>query len=171
MGSSPPNQSTFLKVTDVKNLLVILILAAVMLISQAGSGFAEDDEEMTKLKELCEKGNDTACFRIGEKYRIIERDNKSALTYYLKACETDHYDACTYAGILTSMQGKQSSPAWKKAAILFEKSCTAKQEMGCFNLGSLKYKEGRQKAAIKYFKIACDLGHPTGCDNVKSLER
>ena len=37
-------------------------------------------------------------------------------------------------------------------------------------LGALKYKEGRQKAAIKYFKKACDLGHPTACHNLKKLE-
>lgn len=142
-----------------------------MVIFQAGAGFAEDDEEMVKLKGFCDKGNDSACFRIGEKYRIVERDNKNALKYYLKACDTDHYDACTYAGILTTMQGKQYSPAWKKAAKLFLKSCDAKQEMGCYNLGELKYKEGRQKASIKYYQKACDLGHPDGCTHVKHLSR
>ena len=49
-------------------------------------------------------------------------------------------------------------------------TCDKDQDMGCFNLGALKYKEGRQKAAIKYFKKACDLGHPTACHNLKKLE-
>lgn len=153
-----------------KKLIALFFLSICLIALPGTAAWAEDDEEMKGLKKLCEEKNDSACFRIGEKFRILERDNKTALEYYLKACDTGHLDGCTYAGILTAAKGKQYSPEWKKAAELFQRTCDQNQEMGCFNLGALKYKEGRQKAAIKYFKKACDLGHQTACSNLKNLE-
>lgn len=153
-----------------KKLIAAWVISISLAALAGGTAWAEEDEEMKSLKKLCEEKNDSACFRIGEKFRILERDNKTALEYYLKACDTGHLDGCTYAGILTAALGKQYSPEWKKAAELFQMTCDKDQDMGCFNLGALKYKEGRQKAAIKYFKKACDLGHPTACHNLKKLE-
>lgn len=153
-----------------KLLIAACVISVSLFALQSDAAWAEDDEEMTGLKKLCAEKNDSACFRIGEKYRILERDNKTALEYYLKACDTGHLDACTYAGILTAGKGRQYSPEWKKAAELFKLTCDQNQEMGCFNLGALKYKEGRQKAAIKYFKKACELGHQTACSNLHNLE-
>ncbi|MFQ5451775.1 MAG: tetratricopeptide repeat protein [Nitrospinaceae bacterium] len=152
-----------------KYLITILAFIAVVLFSPLGV-WAED-EAVLKMKSLCEEGNSTACFRLGERYRILERDNKTSLAYHLKACEHGYITGCTHAGILIQMTGTQYSPQWKKAAKLFLKGCDAKSDRACFNLGSLKYKEGRQKAAMKYWKLACDLGNQTGCHNYKKLKR
>ncbi|NIQ02856.1 MAG: hypothetical protein GWM98_22905, partial [Nitrospinaceae bacterium] len=61
------------------------------------------------------------------------------------------------------------SPQWKKAAKLFKKGCDVGSDKACFNLGSLKYREGRQSSAIKYYKKACDLGNQVGCQNHQEL--
>lgn len=136
---------------------------------QANGVLAEDDAEMKGLKELCNgKKNDSACFKLGEKYRIVELDKKTAEHYYLKACETGHLDGCTFGAILMTERGRSE---WKKAGKLFQKACDEKQVFACFNLGSLKYKEGRQKTAIKYFNISCDMGHKQSCINANKLKR
>jgi len=161
----PPMERGF----TVKYFLTVLTLTAVFFVSQIHPGFAEEDAETKGLKELCKNKNSTACFKLGERFRIVERDNKTALPYYLQSCETGHLDGCNYAGILTTANGKQYSPEWKEAARMFKITCDKDQEIGCFNLGALKYKEGRQSAAKKYFKKACDLGHLTSCDNYERL--
>ena len=133
--------------------------------------WAEDAPETKAMKENCEKGNGRDCFKIGERYRVIEMDNKSSIPWHLKACDVDYITGCTHAGILIQMTGKQYSPQWKRAAKLYLKGCDAKSDKACFNLGQLKYKEGRQSAAKKYWKLSCDLGNPVACANFKRISR
>jgi len=125
-----------------------------------------------KMLNLCEKEkNSTACFNVGNKKRVIDQDNKEALKYLSLACEGGHMTGCNHAGILTQLTGKQYSPEWKKATELFQKACDAGEDGACFNIGSLKYKEGRAKAALKYYQQACDMGNKPGCENVKWLNK
>jgi len=153
----------------VKILIIALAITAISIALSPQYIFAEDDEMVVKMKTLCEEGNGTACFRMGERYRVVERDPKSAIPYFIKACDGDHYTGCTHAGILIQNQGLQYSKQWKQAAKLYKKSCDAKSDRACFNLGSLKYREGRQKASAKYYKIACDLGNKQACHNLEKV--
>ncbi len=148
-----------------KNLTIALAIIVFSLILSPQYIFAEEDEMTVKMKALCEEGNGTACFKVGERYRVVEQDPKSAVPYFIKACDGDHYTGCTHAGILIQSQGLQYSKQWKQAAKLFKKSCDVDSDRACFNLGSLKYREGRQKAAAKYYKKACDLGNQQACHN------
>ena len=52
-----------------------------------------------------------------------------------------------------------------------DRSANCDEDPACFNLGALKYKEGRQSAAIKYFEKACKMGNIPGCNNEKRLKR
>ncbi len=132
------------------------------------SAWAQED----KLLKMCEEENNSvACFKIGDQKRVLDRDNKAALKYYLKACDGGHMTACNFAGIFTQMKGKQYSKQWKEAFKLYEKACNAGEDGACFNIGSLKYKEGRAKSAKKYYKIACDMKNEVACNNLKKLER
>ncbi|MFQ5444397.1 MAG: tetratricopeptide repeat protein [Nitrospinales bacterium] len=146
-----------------KNLIAVTVLMVGIIFLSFNGVQAEEDPNVVKLKALCEKGNGTACFRIGERYRTVELDNKSSILYHLKACDTGYITGCTHAGILILMTGKQYSPEWKKAAKLFAKGCDINSDRACFNLGQLKYKEGRQKA--------CDLGNAVACSSYKKLTR
>jgi TPR repeat protein len=69
------------------------------------------------------------------------------------------------------MSGKHSSAQWKEAKKMFQKACDAGEDPSCFNLGTLSYKEGRQKRAIKYYKQACKMGNKPGCVREKRLKR
>ncbi len=125
-----------------------------------------------QLKSLCqEKKNADACFDLGEKYRVVDMNNKSALDYFQQGCELKHMTSCVHAGILTQAKGAQNSPEWKKAAEFFEIACNEHHDKGCFELGALKYREGRAKKAAEYFKIACDYGNKVACDNAKNLQK
>jgi TPR repeat protein len=155
----------------VKNLIFVTVLTMGMIFFSLNEVRADDGPEVTRLKDLCEKDNGVACFRIGERYRTLDLDNKSAIPYHLKACENDYITGCTHAGILIQMTGKQYSPEWKKAAKLYTKGCDVGSDKACFNLGQLKYREGRQSAAKKYWKKACDLGNQIACSNHKRISR
>ncbi len=151
--------------------MVVAMAAAFFLMFPVNGVWAEDDPRVAKLKSLCEEGNGNACYEMGERYRTVELDNKTAKEYHLKACDGGHITGCTHAGILIQMTGQQYSKQWKQAAKLFQKGCDVKSDKACFNLGRLKYKEGRQKAAIKYWTLSCDYGNQIACDNVQKLKK
>ena len=124
-----------------------------------------------RMETLCKEGNSTACFKIGESYRILDRNNKKALKYYVKACELGYMTACTNGGIILAMKGTPYSKDFKQARKMFDKACEAGEDPACFNLGTLNYKEGRQSKAIKYYKKACGMGNQGGCAKEKRLNR
>jgi TPR repeat protein len=128
---------------------------------------AEED----KLLNLCNSGNSTACFERGRKFVTLDKDTKKAIPLFRKGCAADHMDACIWGGNLIQNTGKQYSPQWKEASKMFKKACEAGENRGCFNLGSLYYKEGRASKAKKLYKKACDMGNQPGCDNVKWLSK
>ena len=132
---------------------------------------AQEKSLEEKMEALCGEGNSTACFKVGERYRTVERDNKKALVYYIKACDDGYMTGCTNGGILLAMKGTPYSKQFKQARKMFDKACEAGEDQSCFNLGTLSYKEGRQKKAIKYYKKACDMGNQGGCAKEKRLRR
>lgn len=128
---------------------------------------AEEDN----LQNLCDEGNFVACFKRGISYVNLDKDNKKAIEVFRKSCTGGHMTACLWGGNLIQNTGKQYSPQWKEAAEMFKKACEANEDGGCFNLGSLYYKEGRASRARKMYKKACDMGNQPGCDNVKWLSK
>jgi uncharacterized protein len=152
----------------VKKIIFLTILAIVI---QASGVWAGDDKETAEKRALCEKGNSTACFKMGERYRMIERDNKTAAEFYVKACDSGYMTGCTNGGILTLMKGTPYSKEFKQARKMFTKACDAGEDPSCFNLGTLNYKEGRQKKALQFYLKACDMGNKAGCAKHKRLSR
>ena len=147
---------------------VRVIFVALSLGFFASGALAQQEEEM---EALCKEGNSTACFKLGERYRILDKDNKKALKYYVIACDAGYMTGCTNGGILLAMKGTPYSKEFKQARKMFDKSCEAGEDPACFNLGTLNYKEGRQSKAIKYYKKACDMGNQGGCAKEKRLKR
>ncbi len=134
--------------------------------------WADDDAQTAKIRSACDnESNSSACFKMGERYRVVEQDNKTALEFFRKACNADYMTGCTHGGILLFMSGKHSSAQWKEAKKMFQKACDAGEDPSCYNLGTLSYKEGRQKRAIKYYKKACEMGNQGGCAKEKRLAR
>ena len=147
---------------------VRVIFVALSLGVFAPGALAQEEEEM---EALCKKGNSTACFKLGERYRILDKDNKKALKYYVIACDAGYMTGCTNGGILLAMKGTPYSKEFKQARKMFDKSCEAGEDPACFNLGTLNYKEGRQSKAIKYYKKACGMGNLGGGAKEKRLNR
>jgi len=150
---------------------IILAVLAVSIFIQAPEIRAEEDEVTQKKIALCEKGNSTACFKMGERYRIIEQDLKTALKFYIMACDANYMTGCTNGGILLVMKGTPYSKQFKQARKMFIKACDAGEDPSCFNMGSLYYKEGRQKKSLQYYLKACDMGNQAGCAKHKRLSR
>ena len=152
-----------------KNIIKALFVLLSSAIFVPGTLAQETQEE--KMEALCQAGNSTACFRVGERFRTVERDNKKALIYYIKACDDGYMTGCTNGGILLAMKGTPYSKDFKQARKMFDKACEADEDQSCFNLGTLNYKEGRQSKAIKYYKRACEMGNQAGCAKEKRLKR
>jgi uncharacterized protein len=154
----------------VKKFFILILLVASIFIQVPGI-WAEEDDLTQKKRALCEEGNSTACFQMGERYRIVERDQKTALKFYIKACDKGYMTGCTNGGILLIMKGTPYSKEFKQARKMFGKACEAGEDPSCFNMGSLNYKEGRQKKALQYYLKACDMGNNAGCAKHKRLSR
>lgn len=134
--------------------------------------WADDDAQTAKIRSACDnESNSSACFRMGERYRIIDRDNKTALIFYKKSCDAGYMTGCTNGGNLLYMKGTQYSKQWKEAKKMYQTACDAGEDPACFNLGSINYREGRQKKAIKFYKQACKMGNKPGCAKEQRLKR
>jgi uncharacterized protein len=151
--------------------LIILIIFALSIFILVPGVWAEEDSLTKKKRALCEEGNSAACFAMGERYRIVDRDQKTALNFYVKACDAGYMTGCTNGGILLVMKGTPYSKYFKQARKMFDKACDAGEDPSCFNMGSLNYKEGRQKKALQYYLKACDMGNMSGCAKHKRLSR
>ena len=81
--------------------------------------WADDDKVTAATRAACKDGNSSACFKMGERYRVIEQDNKTALGFYIKACDAGYMTGCTNGGILLFMRGSHGSSQWKKAKKMF----------------------------------------------------
>jgi len=147
---------------------LVIITFSTLCVSVAST---QEKSKEEKLEGLCSKGNAYACLQIGDRYRMLDRDFKKALVYYIKACDGGDMEGCTNGGILLAMKGTPYSKQFKQARKMFVKSCEAGESRSCFNLGTLNYKEGRQKKAIKFYKKACDMGNQGGCAKEKRLRR
>ena len=133
--------------------------------------WAGDDEVTAKTRSACDDGNSAACFKLGERYRVVERDNKTAIEFFRKACEADYMTGCLFGGNLLFMAGTHGSAKWKEAKKMHQKACDADEDGSCYMLGQITYREGRQKKAIKYYKQACKMGNQGGCAKEKRLKR
>ena len=151
----------------IKSIALITALVLGCLLSVGSEVQAEED----KLLKMCNEGNSVACFTRGKKYVTLDKDTKKAIPLFRKSCAADHMTACLWGGNIIQNTGKQYSPQWKEASKMFKKACEAGEDAGCFNLGSLYYKEGRASKAKKLYKKACDMGNKPGCDNVKWLSK
>ena len=152
-----------------KSILLVIMMGACASVSSFA--WAGDDPQTAKMRAACEENNSVACFRMGERYRVVERDNKTAIKFFIKACDGDYMTGCTNGGILLFMQGTHSSSQWKKAKKMFTKACDAGEDPSCYNLGTLNYKEGRQSKAIRFYHKACEMGNAAGCAREKRLKR
>ena len=154
-------------IVKIKPIIWIISLVLGCSLSIGSEVQAEED----KLLSMCNEGNSVACFERGKKYITLDKDVKSAIPLLRKSCAADHMTACLWGGNLIQNTGKQYSPQWKEASKMFKKACEAGEDGGCFNLGSLYYKEGRASRAKKLYKKACDMGNKSGCDNVTWLSK
>jgi hypothetical protein len=154
-------------IVKIKPVTWITGLVLVCFLTLGTDVWAEED----KMLDLCNNGNSSACFERGKKYVTLDRDNKKAIPLFRRGCAGDHMTACLWGGNLIQNTGKQYSPQWKEASKMFIKACEAGEDAGCFNLGSLYYKEGRASKAKRMYQKACDMGNQPGCDNVKWLSK
>ena len=154
-----------------KKIILTTILMFGLFFPFAFLAWAGDDPTTAKIRSACDDGNSAACFQMGERYRVIERDNKKAIVFFRKACEADYMTGCIFGGNLLFMAGTHGSAKWKESKKMYQKACDADEDAACYMFGQIAYKEGRQKKAIKYYKQACKMGNKGGCAKAKRLAR
>lgn len=150
-----------------KTSIGIFAVLAVFLLAIPELSIAFEEDSM---KAFCtEKKDADQCFALGEKYRTVDMNYTTALEYFTLGCNLGHMTSCVHAGILIQQKGTQNSSEWKTAGDLYQKACDQHHDRGCFNLATLKYKEGRANKAKELFQLACEYGNKVACDNMKKI--
>ena len=116
-----------------KILKTILIFSICLVFTP--SAWAGDDEITAKTRAACDDGNSAACFAMGERYRVVERDNKTAIEFFRKACEANYMTGCLFGGNLLFMAGTHGSAKWKEAKKMYQKGCEADEDAACYMFG------------------------------------
>jgi TPR repeat protein len=151
----------------VKKSFGLFAVLAVILLAVPEQSSALDEDSM---KAFCtEKKDADQCFALGEKYRTVDMNNTAAMEFFTLGCKLEHMTSCVHAGILIQQKGTQNSPEWKEAGELYQKACDQHHDRGCFNLATLKYKEGRANKAKELYQLSCDYGNKVACDNMKKI--
>ncbi len=115
---------------------------------------------MTTLTATCSNGVRESCFTVGqvmEEGKYAPMDLNEAGKGYGRACDLGLSTACSSLGELV-LTGR---------GLALEKSCSARDGVSCFILGSLRHKglgvardDGQ---ALAYFQESCDFGFSRGC--------
>ncbi|WP_191337713.1 tetratricopeptide repeat protein [Helicobacter pullorum] len=124
-------------------------------------------------QELCIKGDDQSCFKVGLEYykgEKIKQDFLAAYEFFNKVCDKnsgkENLSACTILGVMF-VRGEGVKQNFQKAKEYFDLSCQQREGMGCLNLGRL-YEEGKGvqrdiKKSLEYYAIACQQNHFLAC--------
>lgn len=135
---------------------------------------AVDANQLRKAVDYYQKGCDLAvAIACGNAGMVIlgarvGGDTPQGYALLVKGCELGDSRACNNAGAGWS-EGDNGATAVDhiKARAFYEKACSLKNGLGCFNLGNVfRVGEGvppNPKTAFGHFKTSCDLGEPKGC--------
>lgn len=168
------------------NLFSQFVAAALAVTSIAAhAGLREANEAMaakdyaTALKEfepLAAKGDANAQFQLGEMYNNgigLPRDEKMAVSWYLKSAEQGYAEAQNMLGIMYE-NGAGVTLDYKKAASWYRKAAEQGAAEAQSALGAL-YVNGSGVPvslvqALKWFTLAASTGYEIGQQNVKEIE-
>lgn len=139
----------------------------IVLITNLGASAASDQK--ASFEKGCNEGNIIACYNLGimhdEGYaNLIEDDNK-AIELYLKACDSNYYDACSRAAFLYE-EGNNVELDMKKAFKLYAKACGGNDGYACHNVAVYLSKNENQaikKLSINFYDKACTDGYADSC--------
>ena len=77
--------------------------------------------------------------RLADRYVVgdgVDKDSKTAFSYYKKACKGNISDACRNMGFMFEL-GDGTAQNLEKAAVMFQYACDLKNEDGCKQLERL----------------------------------
>ena len=123
-------------------------------------------------ERACEANRAPACTSFGMVLKDMPKERSTAIKTFEKACALGDKDGCHNAGT-AYLQGANVKKDTQKAKSHLEKACTTGQFQSCANLG-IAYQSGEfalpkdPAAAMKFFKIGCELGDAKSCENLKA---
>jgi TPR repeat protein len=121
------------------------------------------------LRASCEAGNGLSCRYLAEDLELASsgpRDERSAVSYYRKALERGHLNACNSGGMLLEKGSRESGvvePDPTAAASMYDDGCRKGEAICCMSLADL-YQTGKgvpknKKRAAQLRKKAYRLGY------------
>lgn len=111
----------------------------------------------------CERNDFKACYNLGQKYKALNNPS-SALQFWRKACTGGMPEGCFNAAVTLQDLGST-----KDADVLYLAACKDRLAVSCTNYGNSELARNNSEEAAKYFKLGCDGGDTTGCQNLKFL--
>lgn len=142
--------------------------------SMAGKPFSE---AVPVFDRECANGQADACSHLGWMYKNgigVPENWSQFFSYSSKACDGGDGFACLNVGIEYEVGGSGGiKQDYSRAAVVYSRSCNARNAIGCKCLGSL-YHRGLgvtrdDSRAEELFSKACKLGAAVGCREVKNM--
>jgi len=147
-------------------------------------------EKMLKMKESCNAGRASSCYKLSSKYRY-EKDEKSRIKYLKKSCKLKYKWACKTLGELNLADKK----TFKDARGYFTKACEFKDERSCNIIDVFNAKDKCNSGdalscnklaktftatkgfrrnydkVVKYYKKGCKLKNKLSCKTLAEVYR
>jgi hypothetical protein len=115
-------------------------------------------------RDLCDKGNGDACYRLGLIYRD-RGDSEKMMANYAKGCALVHSTSCFNQEFLLKALGKLRDFREKKV------ECTPQLLNTCHNIGTLNREVGNLAPAIQNLVPACQGGIGESCLALAEIAR
>jgi len=169
--------------------LLIWIIASISIVCAANEAPSAIEEPMSEQEQLdydhlsklvpeCRAHKPQSCYELAlfitDESKPYAKHYDEAITYYTRACDKNHYDACANLSHAYS-EGLGTDQDHFKARALSEKGCKAGHGRSCYNLATNYYnghgvRIDRQRAE-ELFGRACDLKYQSGCDEYARMIR
>jgi len=133
------------------------------------------DAALKVLTQVCDAGEEQACWQLGEMYAKgegVTSDRQRAAALIQKSCDKGMVDACMELGTLYMRGfGVPQDPA--RGLEIYKRYCNGLQVNGCIALGWTYFTgDGVEKdmnQAFSYFQRACDGGEQIGCAGMAEM--
>lgn len=162
----------FAKSCELNNAEGCLNLASI-LINYSANEVNNFSQIISFYEKSCMLGSRDGCYNLAVIYTNgigTKIDLDKALANYKKACDNNHAQACSNAGVLARKHNNIL-----QAKEYFFNACEQNNMFGCYNLGVTMAKEAQNDieaySAQAYLDKSCQLGEYLACEASKKLQK
>lgn len=163
------------------SMTILLLISFLHADEQPESGLMNEDNARRYLESIvpsCDRGDPQSCYELGiflvDESLPYKRRPDKAITYWSKACEKNHANACLMLAD-AYYRGQGTPTDYFKSSKILRRICDKKISTACYNLG-VQYEKGegvRQDIteAQELYGLSCDYGFQSGCTQFARINK